>query len=58
MKKFKGTKYAHIGTSYTPALDAEIAKVEAMVMAQQVRLVEITERVEDLLGTDLEHWGE
>jgi hypothetical protein len=58
MKKFKGTKYAHIGTSYTPALDAEIAKVEVMVMAQQVRLVEITERVEDLLGTDLEHWGE
>lgn len=58
MKKFKGTKYAHIGTSYTPALDAEIAKVEAMVMAQQARLVEITERVEDLLGTDLEHWGE
>ncbi len=58
MKKFKGTKFAHIGTSYTPALDAEIAKVEAMVMAQQARLVEITERVEDLLGTDLEHWGE
>ena len=58
MKKFKGTKFAHIGTSYTPTLDAEIAKVEAMVMAQQARLVEITERVEDLLGTDLEHWGE
>jgi len=58
MKKFKGTKFAHIGTSYTPALDAETAKVEAMVMAQQARLVEITERVEDLLGTDLEHWGE
>jgi len=58
MKKFKGTKFAHIGTSYTPALDAEIAKVEAMIMAQQARLVEITERVEDLLGTDLEHWGE
>jgi hypothetical protein len=58
MKKFKGTKFAHIGTSYTPALDAEIAKVEAMVMAQQARLVKITERVEDLLGTDLEHWGE
>lgn len=58
MKKMRGTKYAYIGTSYTPALDAEIAKVEAMVMAQQARLVEITERVEDLLGTDLEHWGE
>lgn len=58
MKKFKGTRYAHIGTSYTPRMDAEIAKVEAMVMAQQARLVEITERVEDLLGTDLEHWGE
>ena len=58
MKKFRGTKFAHIGTSYTPALDAEIAKVEAMVMAQQARLAEITERVEDLLGVDLEHWGE
>lgn len=58
MKKMRGTKYAYIGTSYTPALDAEIAKVEAMVMTQQARLVEITERVEDLRGTDLEHWGE
>ena len=58
MKKFKGTRYAHIGTSYTPRMDAEIDRVEAMVMAQQARLVEITERVEDLLGTDLEHWGE
>lgn len=58
MKKFKGTKFAHIGTSYTPALDAEIAKVEAMVMTQQARLAVITERIEDLLGTDLEHWGE
>ena len=58
MKKFKGTKYAHIGTSYTPLLDAEIAKLESAVLNQQARLVEITERVEDLLGTDLEHWGE
>jgi len=58
MKKFRGTKYAHIGTSYTPQLDAEINRVEALVMNQQARLVEITERVEDLLGTDLEHWGE
>lgn len=58
MKKMRGTKYAYIGTSYTPALDAEIAKVEAMVMAQQARLVEVTERVEDLLEMDLEHWGE
>ena len=58
MKKFKGTKFAHIGISYTPALDAEIAKVEAMVMAQPARLVEITERVGALLGTNLEPWGE
>lgn len=55
MKKFKGTKFAHIGTSYTPALDAEIAKVEAKVMAQQARLDEIAKWVKDLLGTDLEH---
>ena len=58
MKKFKGTKYAHIGTSYTPLLDAEIAKLESAVLNQQARRVVITERVEDLLGTDLEHWGE
>lgn len=58
MKKFKGTKFVHIGTSYTPALDAEIDHVEAMVMAQQARLMEITKQVENLLGTDLKHWGE
>lgn len=55
MKKFKGTKYAHIGTSYTPALDAEMAKVEAMVMAQMARLNEIAKKVENL---NLSHVGE
>lgn len=41
MKKFRGTKYARIGTSYTPLLDAEIAKVEASVLNQQARLNEM-----------------
>ena len=41
MKKVHGTRYAHIGTSYTTALDAEIAKVEAAVLNQQARLNEI-----------------
>lgn len=63
MKKFKGTKYAHIGTSYTPALNAEIDRVEALVMNQQARINELSLRVQRLLGLDpeeidLEHWGE
>lgn len=63
MKKFKGTRYAHIGTSYTPALDAEIDRVEALVMNQQARINELSLRVQRLLGLDpeeidLEHWGE
>ena len=63
MKKFKGTRYAHIGTSYTPAMDAEIDRVEAMVLNQQARINELSLRVQRLLGLDpeeidLEHWGE
>lgn len=63
MKKFRGTRYAHIGTSYTPALDAEIDRVEAMVLNQQARINELSLRVQRLLGLDpddlnLEHWGE
>ncbi len=63
MKKFKGTKYAHIGTSYTPALDAEIDRVETLVINQQARINELSLRVQHLLGLDpeeidLEHWGE
>ena len=63
MKKFRGTRYAHIGTSYTPALDAEIDRVEAMVLNQQARINELSLRVQRLLGLDpddlnLERWGE
>ena len=63
MKKFKGTRYAHIGTSYTPRMDAEIDRVEAMVLNQQARINELSLRVQRLLGLDpeeinLEHWGE
>ena len=61
MKKFRGTKYAHIGTSYTPALDAEIDRVEAMVLNQQARINELSLRVQRLLGLEpeyLKHWGE
>lgn len=60
MKKFRGTRYAHIGTNYTPALDAEIDRVEAMVLNQQARINELSLRVQRLLGLDpddLEHWG-
>ena len=61
MKKFRGTRYAHIGTSYTPRMDAEIDRVEAMVLNQQARINELNLRVQRLLGLDpedLEHWGE
>lgn len=61
MKKMKGTRYAHIGTSYTPALDAEIDRVEALVMNQQARISELSLRVQRLLGLDLDevkNWGE
>ena len=49
MKKFKGTKYAHIGTSYTPLLDAEIAKLESAVLNQQARLNEAILKVKGML---------
>ena len=60
MKKMKGTRYAHIGTTYTPWLDAEIAKVEAAVLNQQARLNEIAQAVRGLVGEDLDltKWGE
>lgn len=54
MKKFRGTKYAHIGTSYTPALDAEIDRVEVLVLNQHARISELSLRVQRLLGLDPE----
>lgn len=54
MKKFRGTKYAHIGVSYTPLLDAEIDRVEMLVLNQQARINELSLRVQKLLGLDPE----
>lgn len=54
MKKFRGTKYAYIGTSYTPLLDAEIDRVEMLVLNQQVRISELELRVQRLLGLEPE----
>ena len=54
MKKFHGTRYAHIGTSYSPLLDAEIDRVEMLVLNQQARINELTLRVQRLLGIDPE----
>ena len=54
MKKFRGTKYAHIGTSYTPLLDAEIDHVEMLVLNQQTRINELSLRVQKLLGLNPE----
>jgi len=45
MKKFKSTKYAHIGTSYTPIRDAEINKIEAEIKARQARLDAMFEKL-------------
>lgn len=60
MKKFKGTKYAHISTSYTPQLDAEIAKLESAVLNQQARLNEAILKVKGWLAEDIDlsTWGE
>lgn len=54
MKKFRGTKYARIGTSYTPLLDAEIDRVEALVLNQHARISELSLRVQRLLGINPE----
>lgn len=54
MKKFRGTKYAHIGTSYTPLLDAEIDRVEALVLNQHARISELSMRIQHLLGINPE----
>ena len=54
MKKFRGTKYAHIGTSYSPLLDAEIDRVEMVVLNQHARINELSLRVQKLLGLDPE----
>lgn len=58
MKKFRGTKFAKIGTSYTPRLDAEIDRVEMLVMNQQARINELSLRVQCLLGLEPDDWGE
>ena len=52
MKKFRGTKFAKIGTSYTTRLDAEIDRVEAMVLNKQARINELSLRVQRLIGLD------
>ena len=54
MKKLRGTKYAYIGTSYTPALDAEIDHMKTLVENQQIRLNELSLRIQRLLGFDPE----
>ena len=62
MKKFRGTKFAHIGTSYTPAMDAEIDRLEAAVLNREARLHEVILQAKGLLreisAEELEHWGE
>ena len=62
MKKFRGTKFAHIGTSHTPAMDAEIDRLEAAVLNREARLHEAILQAKGLLreisAEELEHWGE
>lgn len=54
MKKFRGTKYAYIGTSYTTFMAAEIDRIEALVLNQQARINELELRVQRLLGLEPE----
>lgn len=54
MKKFRGTKYVNISTSHTPLLDAEIDRVEMLVLNQQARISELELRVQRLLGLEPE----
>ena len=59
MKKFRGTKFARVGVSYTPWLDAEIARLEAAVLAREARLTAALLEVKSLLGEeDFSNWGE
>lgn len=62
MKKMKNTRYAHIGTSYTPRMDAEIDRLEAAVLAREVHLNEmfLILKIKGLLdeGENFTHWGE
>lgn len=54
MKKFRGTKYAYIGTSYTAFMDAEIDRIEALVLNQHARINELELRLQRVLGLDPE----
>ena len=54
MKKFRGTKYAYIGTSYNPTLEAQIDHLAMLVQNQQVRLGDLSVRIQRLLGLDPE----
>lgn len=49
MKKIKGTRYAHIGFSYHPTLEAEINRLEAQVLNQEARLTRIILELNKLL---------
>ena len=49
MKKIKGTKHAHVGTSYTPIRDAKIDALQADIIARQARIDELLKKIKELL---------
>ena len=49
MKKIKGTRYAHIGTSYNPTLEEKIATLEKNLTYQNARMIEMIEQVKRMI---------
>ena len=50
MKKIKNTRNAYVGTTYSTQMNAEINRVEEMILAQQARLDEIERLIKALKG--------
>lgn len=50
MKKIKGTRYAHVGSSYRPQLDAMFDKMDKMIEEKNKRLDEIEKMLKKLMG--------
>ena len=49
MKKIKGTRYAHIGTSYSPTLEEKINALEKNLTYQNARMIEMIEQVKRMI---------
>ncbi len=52
MKKLHGTKHAHIGTSYTPILDAKFDAIQAELRARDARLLALMAKVKKMMDEE------